>query len=158
MRELRIPTRRIAVELFATDGVAIQGWMYHPESLYERGTAEDVASELNDERDFVPFETRDATAQTMLLNKRHIVRVRVSGLTGEDLRPDEVLEARRARRCSVWLDDGSRVTGRPVIETPGRASRLVDKFNHCPTFLTFLADDGVDFIHRIHVVRILRDT
>ena len=47
-------------------------------------------------------------------------------------------------------------TGRPVVETPPANSRLIDKFNHAPTFVTFLTEHGVDFIHTAHIVRIDR--
>jgi len=79
----------------------------------------------------------------------------VPDLTVADLRPVEADEAQRAETCTLQLDDGSRLTGRPVVETPASLSRLVDKFNHAPTFMTFVSDDGVDFVHGTRIARII---
>ena len=155
MKELRVPTRRITVEVYTTDGARTRGSMFHTESLYETGSAEDIVAELNDERVFVPIRSENGEAQSSLLSKRHIVRVHVPDLTVADLRPVEADEAQRAETCTLQLDDGSRLTGRPVVETPASLSRLVDKFNHAPTFMTFVSDDGVDFVHGARIARII---
>ena len=155
MKELRVPTRRITVEVYTTDGGRLRGAMYHTESLYESGSPEDIVDELNDERVFVPIRSDDDEAASALLSKRHIVRVHVPDLTVDDLRPVAADEAMHAETCTLLLDDGSRLTGRPVVETPASLSRLVDKFNHAPTFLTFVSDDGVDFVHGARIARIL---
>jgi hypothetical protein len=141
--------------VYTTDGVRTRGTMYHTESLYETGSAGDIVDELNDERVFVPIRSDDEVAVSSLLSKRHIVRVRVPDLTVADLRPDEADEAMRAEICTLLLDDGSRLTGRPVVETPASLSRLVDKFNHAPDFMIFVSDDGVDFVHGSRIARIL---
>ena len=154
MKELRVPTRRITVEVYTTDGARTRGSMFHTESLYETGSAEDIVAELNDERVFVPIRSDDEEADSSLLSKRHIVRVHVPDLTVADLRPIEAEEALHAETCTLLLDDGSRLTGRPVVETPASLSRLVDKFNHAPAFMTFVSDDGVDFVHGDRIARI----
>jgi hypothetical protein len=155
VKELRVPTRRITVEVYTTDGVRTRGSMFHTESLYETGSAEDIVAELNDERLFVPIRPENGETQSALLSKRHIVRVRVPDLSAVDLRPDETDAAQRAETCTLQLDDGSSLTGRPVVETPASLSRLVDKFNHAPTFITFVSDDGVDFVHGARIARII---
>jgi hypothetical protein len=141
--------------MFTTDGAATRGFMYHAESLYETGTAEDIADEFNDERRFIAFHPEEESAGVSLINKRHIVRVRVLDLTEADLRPANAEDAHHVDSCTLWLVDGSSVTGRPVVETPAESSRLLDKFNHSSTFLTFVTDDGVDFVQAAHIVKIV---
>ena len=117
MEELKIPTRLIAVEVSTTDGATACGSMYHTDSPYQTGSPEDIIDELNDDRAFVPFASSD-TMENALLSKRHIVRVRVPDLSIEDLRPGEASELTHAHRCTLQFDDGTRVTGRLVLETP----------------------------------------
>jgi hypothetical protein len=131
--------------------------MYHAASQHETGTGEDILDELNDDRTFVPFHYDEAGAGTLLLNKRYIVRVHVPDLTVADLRPGEAEELPITETCTLWLVDGSHLTGRPVVETPASASRVLDKLNHAPTFMTFVTDDGVDFVHGAQIVRVIRD-
>jgi len=156
VEELKVPTRAITVDIYTSDGAALHGCMFHVETRFEAGTAEDLACELNDQRAFLPLRSDDPAAGNMLLNKQHILRVHIPGLTADSLLEEEAEEARRSTRCSVWLDDGSRLDGCPVVITPDSRSRLLDKFNSAPEFLIFVSDDGVDFIHNSHVLRVQR--
>jgi hypothetical protein len=156
LEELKVPTRRITVEIFTTDGARACGSMFHTESLYQTGSAGDIVNELNDERTFVPFHAGDPTAESYLLNKRHIVRVHVPELAAADFRPDGADDASHEVTCELLLDNGSSLTGRPIVETPEAASRLLDKFNHAPMFVPFLTDEGIDFVHTDRIVRILQ--
>jgi hypothetical protein len=156
VEELKVPTRAITVDIYTSDGAVRHGCMFHAETRYETGTAEDLACELNDQRAFLPLRSDDAETGNILLNKEHILRVHIPGLTADALLYDETDDGQPVAHCSVWLDDGSQLDGHPVVVTPGSRSRLLDKFNHAPEFLTFVSDDGVDFIHRSHVLRVQR--
>ncbi len=149
MNQLRVPTRRITVEVRTADGALAQGAMFHTETLYQTGGAEDIADELNDERSFVPFVAHDSEACDCLLNKRHIVRVRIAGPT-EIRRPS----AAGAPLSTLLFSDGSWLTGRLLLDAPSGASRLLDKFNQAATFLPFATEDGVEFVNRAHIVRV----
>jgi hypothetical protein len=155
MEELRIPTRRVTAEIFLRDGSVSLGCLFHAESLYEHGTAEDIAAELNDERDFVPFQEQVNGARLQLLNKQHMLRVRVPELHEADLTLDLTDEIEDVDSCTLWLADGSQVSCRPVVETPVASSRLIDKLNHTPLFMTVITDDGVEFVRAAHIVRII---
>ena len=154
MEELKVPTRAVTAEIYTSDGAVLHGCMFHAETRYETGTAEDLACELNDQRSFLPLRSDDPEAGGMLLNKQHILRIHIPGLTADMLLHDETDETRRSVPCSVWLDDGSHLEGRPIVVTPDSRSRLVDKFNSAPEFLIFISDAGVDFIHSSHVLRV----
>ena len=71
MEELRVPTRRIAVELFMADGVHTRGVMYLTPTRHVAGTSEEIAELLNDERVFVPFRADDPTIDVWIVNKNH---------------------------------------------------------------------------------------
>ena len=154
MEELKVPTRLIAVKVSTTDGATECGSMYHTESLYQTGSPEDIIDELNDDRGFVPFASSD-TMVNALLSKRHIVRVRVRDLSIEDLRPGEASELEHVHPCTLQFDDGTRITGRLVLETPSSHSRLVDKVNYGLSFVPFVTNECVDLINCAHIARIL---
>ena len=156
MEELKVPTRLIAVEVCTTDGAIACGSMYHTESLYQTGSPEDIIDELNDDRAFVPFAASD-TLGNALLSKRHIVRVRVSELAIDNMRPGEASELQHVHPCTLQFDDGTRITGRLVLETPISQSRLVDKVNQGLSFVPFVSDEGVDLVNCTHIARILVD-
>ena len=71
------------------------------------------------------------------------------------LRPDPA-SAEPAPICTIVLRDRSRLTGQLVFDAPLSASRLVDKFNQAPSFMTFVTDDGVDFVRRSHVTQVFQ--
>ena len=152
MEELKVPTRAVRVDVFLRDGTDATGWMYHRESLYETGSPSDIFSDLNDDRDFLPFEADNETLS--LLNKRHITRIVVHELGIEQLGPDGVTRYEELPVSTLLFDNGSRLDGRLVLETPGDSSRLVDKFNQAPTFVPFVFDDGVGLVNGARIVQI----
>jgi hypothetical protein len=156
MREFEVPIRSITVEVQTTDGTVARGEMYHTESLYQTGGAQDIVKELLDGRVFVPFRAELPDEQRCLLNKRHVVWIHVPELTAAELHPDEGGDDGAGETCTLLLDDGSELTGRPVVPTPPSASRVADKFNQARLFVAFASDRGIHFVNPLHVVRIVQ--
>ena len=148
MEELRVPTRRIAVELFMADGVHTRGVMYLTPTRHVAGTSEEIAELLNDERVFVPFRADDPTIDVWIVNKNHLTRVHLEECDTPGIEPEP--------SCTIVLRDRSRLTGQLIFDAPPSMSRLVDKFNGAPSFMTFVTDDGVDFVHRSHVTQVFQ--
>ncbi len=134
--------------MFMADGVHTRGVMYLTPTRHDAGGPEDIAELLNDDRNFVPFRAEDPTIDVWIVNKRHLVRVHL-----EDC---GTLRAEPAPQCTIVLFDRSRLTGQLLFAAPGSMSRLVDKFNAAPPFMTFVTDDGVDFVHRSHVTQVFQ--
>ncbi len=153
MEELRVPTRRVAVELFMADGVHTRGVMYLTPTRHDAGSPEEIAELLNDDRVFVPFRADDPTIEVWIVNKQHLMRVHLEDC--DTLRPDPA-SAEPAPICTIVLCDRSRLTGQLLFDAPLSMSRLVDKFNGAPSFMTFVTDDGVDFVHRSHVTQVFQ--
>jgi len=159
MNEFQVPTRPVAVQVFLADGEHLSGRMFLAEDPRVSGSTALLVSALNDARDFLPFEVcDDRSARSLVLNKDHIVRVRVVG-DGHDARkaegelpgnePEAIPAAGEA--AILHLSDGSRISGRVAVETPASLSRTVDKLNCAPRFLPVVVDDGVDVVQRCHV-------
>jgi len=155
LKELRIPTRRVSADVFTSDGNTARGYLFHAASVYESGTAEDILSELNDEREFIPFQHEEGGVRTCLLNKLHLVRVRAHDLSPDELLHPEAADMDDGRGCTLWLADGSHVTGRPVVETRVGSTRLIDKLNSAPAFMIFVTDLGVEFVRVDQIVRVV---
>jgi len=154
MYELKVPTCRITVEVHWDSGTPLRGSMYHADSTHETGKAEQLAATLNDERDFMPFSPEGGTAADELLNKQHVVRVRVDETEPLALRPDETAELARTPFCTLMLTDGARVDGQLVVASRDAASRVLDKLNQPLRFLPLLTDAGLEFVNRSHVVNV----
>ena len=154
MEELKVPTCRITVEVHCSGGIPMRGAIYHADSPYETGKAEQLAATLNDERDFVPFSPETGTASDELLNKQHVLRVRVDEIAPLTLRPDETAELARTSVCTLLLTDGARVSGQLVVTSRDAASRILDKVNQHLRFLPLLTDCGLEFVNRSHVVHV----
>lgn len=152
MDELRVPTRRVEVEIIFANGATDRGSFYLTDSLYPRTVSDELSELLNDERAFVPFSSVNTHVGQSLICKRHLLRVRArENESATDLQSQS---AERAPRCVVLFDDESRLAGRPMQEVPLACSRLVDKVNQAPPFLAFLTADGLEFLQMAHIVRI----
>jgi hypothetical protein len=153
MEELQVPTRRIAVELFTSDGRRLHGWLFAGESPWGYTDREEAARILNDERAFLPFGRpgrEEGRPVLELLNKDHIVRVRLEAAVPEV----EADDGSYSPSCTIVLSDGERLSGRLRLPTPLSASRLIDKLNLAPRFLPFATQHGVQLLHRDHVARV----
>lgn len=156
MKNFQVPTGAVGVEMFLADGVHIKGRLFLAKDPRHPGQTDQLIGALNDEREFLPFEVGDDRgARSLVLNKEHIVRVRVlepdpqelaapfsGGPEGEGVSGETILH----------LSDGTQVAGWVAVDTPVAASRLVDKLNCGQRFIAVVRDDGVDLVQRIHVL------
>jgi len=153
LEELRVPTRRAAVELFMADGLHTSGVMYLTRTRHPPDGPEAIAELLNDDRVFIPFRADDPGIEAWIVNKQHLVRVHLRDC--DTLRPD-CASGQVAPLCTIVLCDRSRLTGQVIFNAPLTVSRLVDKFNRAPSFMTFMTDDGVDFVRVSHVTQVFQ--
>jgi hypothetical protein len=160
MEELQVPTHLILVAVHTDDGEELLGALFLAEGRYGDDRAAELMAVLNDERAFLPFESRTREGRvhrSLILNKDHILRVHLSEAGGWQA-PAETGTAEDATRAEaapvVVLADGTRISGRVAVETPWASSRLVDKLNHSQRFIPVVTDTGVDFVQRIHVMRV----
>jgi len=154
MDELRVPTRRVEVEIVFANGSTDHGSFYLTDSPYADHAAKELAEFLNDEREFVPFSSDDSHVGLSLICKRHFLRVRAQNMDADSLMSPGVEPTDDDPPCVVLFDDETRLTGRAVHEVPVASSRLVDKVNQAPPFLAFLTSSGLEFLQVAHIVRI----
>lgn len=160
MKAFQVPTRPVSVEVFLADGRQLSGRMFLAENPRVDGNTGLLMGSLNDPREFIPFEVGDERgARSLVLNKDHIVRVRLAADTQAARETPAVSEAEvppvaagaAGETAVLHLSDGSRITGQVAVQTPESLSRAVDKLNCAPRFLPVVRDDGVDVVQRCHV-------
>ena len=137
MEELPVPTRRVAVELFMSGGAHARGTIFLTEGRHRSDGPEVIAELLNDDRAFVPFRADDPRIDAWIVNKHHVMRVHLRDC--DTPQPDAV------PACTLVLCDRSRLTGRLLFDAPVSASRLVDKLNRAPSFMTFVRRCGAKY-------------
>jgi len=152
MRELQVPTHRVAVRVFAAQSRPLAGALFLHESRYHDGTAHEILTELNDPRAFVPFHADDPSMGRILLHKDHLVRIQVENYVPGPEEP--ALDETAGAPCTLVLDDGVEFEGRILVPVPAEASRLLDRLNDAPRFLPFAGPHGLAFVHRDHIVRV----
>jgi len=154
MDELRVPTRRVEVEIVFANGSTDRGSFYLTDSPYAEAAAKELSEFLNDEREFVPFSSDDSHVGHSLICKRHLLRVRTQDMSAESLKNPGHEPTAGDTSCVVLFDDESRLSGQAVHEVPLSCSRLVDKVNQSPPFLAFVTAEGLEFLQVSHIVRI----
>ena len=153
MKDLQIPTRPIAVEVFTEPGRPLRGFLFHTDTPFDSDVSHDVAEVLNDERAFVPFSFEEAGGVPMILNKDHVVRVRVEALAADSSGESPPIDWNEQPRTLV-LADGTRVSGQIEVDTPPHAARLVDKLNLAPPFVAVRTVAGLEFVRRTSIARV----
>jgi hypothetical protein len=156
MNDFQVPIGAVGVEMFLADGVQIQGRIFLAQDPRHPGFTDRLISVLNDEREFLPFEVGvDQGARSLVLNKDHIVRVRVlepdpdeKSSSFSDHAPGEASRT----EAILHLSDGTQVSGCVMVDTPLASSRLVDKLNNGLRFVPVVRDDGIDLVQRTHVL------
>jgi hypothetical protein len=161
VEDLQVPTQTVEVEVLTDGGERLSGSLFVPQSRFATGKPEEVIEILNDERRFLPFRPDARARKTasdaapratpeIVLNKDHIVSVRV----GRAARRRRKAAPPAAGAVTLWLTDGSRVSGEVAVETPWASSRLVDKVNQEQRFVPVISDEGLLFVQRTHVLRL----
>ncbi len=151
MEELQVPTHRLEVEVHAATGDALTGSMFAAELPYVTSGWESLLAILNDEREFLPcFGNAPGTERT-ILNKTHIVRVRLT--PGADGAAPPWIDEAQGESCALQLVDGTRLTGELHLDTRLEESRLIDKLNQADRFVVFIADGDMHFVQACRVVR-----
>jgi hypothetical protein len=113
-----------------------------------------VLEVLNDERRFLPFLSETPEHERFVLNKEHILRVRMrSAASGDEAHERGGWEFETPDQSTVQLLDGRKLRGQLHIDTRPNASRPLDKLNQADTFVAIHCADGIEFVQTAAVVR-----
>ena len=151
MDDLRVPKRRLAVEMLLPGGATRQMTLFLSEVAADHTGPERPSDLLNGGDDFVP--AFDETGKAMsFLNRSAISAVRLDPALDVDV--DEDVTIPTEHEVEVLLRDGTALRGLVSFLRPAERSRLVDFLNEAPPFFRLLEGAVLVLVNKRHVVRV----
>jgi hypothetical protein len=151
MDDLRVPKRRIPVEMLLPGGASRQTTLFLSEVAADHTGPERPSDLLNGGDDFVPAFDETGKAMTFL-NRSAISAVRLDPALDADLDEDVTLPTEH--EVEVLLQDGTPLRGLVSFLRPAERSRLVDFLNEAPPFFRLIDGAVLVLVNKRHVVRV----
>ncbi|MGB8931612.1 MAG: hypothetical protein WCC48_10240 [Anaeromyxobacteraceae bacterium] len=151
MDDLRVPKRRIPVEIILPGGAARRMTLYLSEVASDHTGPERPSDLLNGGDDFVPAFDEAGKAMTFL-NRSTISAVRLDPALDADV--DEEVTLPTEHEVEVLLQDGTTLRGLVTFLRPTQRSRLVDFLNEAPPFFRLIDASTLVLVNKRHVVRV----
>ena len=156
MSQFRVEKRRVGAELTLTSGARRRGDFFLAAAHASQAGPERVADLLNASSGsgFVPFDTaRPTTPETVLVNRAHIVYVRLTEASNEP-QLDAGYEFATERRVEMLLSNGERLRGAVRVFCPQGRDRLSDYARSTETFRYLEAPDAIFVVNAGHIVEL----
>jgi hypothetical protein len=151
MRELRVPTTSLAVEIRCADGRRFAGHVYMPAQSARHQGAMQPHEWVSVAPAFFPFSPHEGDCRT-LFNKREVVSLTVPAWTDA-----EDAERLGSPTYHVVVEAYEyRIEGTVVVDMPPSQQRLVDFLNGPDTFLMVRDGDRRHFVQKEHITRVLQ--
>jgi hypothetical protein len=151
VEELRVPKRRVAVEVVLPSGVARRVSVFLAEAAPDHEGAERVSDLLNGGADFFPAYDEQCGAMTFL-NRESVALARVARELEQDASDDIAVPTEH--EVEITLVDGTRLQGVVSYLLPPERSRLGDFLNQSAPFFRLVERDFVTLVRRAQVARV----
>jgi hypothetical protein len=151
MDDLRVPKRRIAVQVLLPGGATSPMTLFLAEVAPDHSGQERPSDLLNGGDDFIPAFDETGRAMTFL-NRSAIAGVRLDPALDPDEAEDVSIPTEH--EVQVYLQDGTVLRGLVSFLRPGDRSRLVDFLNEAPPFFRLLDSSALVLVNKRHVVRV----
>jgi hypothetical protein len=151
MDELRVPKRRVPVEVILPGGAARRVVLFLAEAAADHAGGEQPSDLLNGPVEFIPA-VDEADGAMTFLHRGAVAVVRVA----PELEPDEAEEFTlpTEHEVEVHLAGGGVRAGLVSFLRPDR-TRLVDFLNEPSPFFRLLEADAVALVNKRHVTRVV---
>jgi hypothetical protein len=156
MSLFRVEKRRAEAELTLSSGSTVRGIFFLAGSCSRHAGPERIADLLNTQDGFFPFETTADGASTLLINRAHVVSVRLLEHSDEP-RLDPGYVVAPERHVKVLLSNGRTLRGAVRIYRPQGRDRLSDYAQSPDVFRYLEAAEGTFVVNFAHIVH-LRET
>jgi hypothetical protein len=156
MSRFRVEKRRAEAELTLSSGNTVRGIFFLAGSCSRHAGPERIADLLNTQDGFFPFETMADGAGTLLINRAHVVSVRLLEHPDEP-RLDPGYLVAPERQVNLLLSNGRTLRGAVRIYRPEGRDRLSDYAQSPDVFRYLEAAEGTFVINFAHIVH-LRET
>lgn len=151
MDDLRVPKRRVPVEVLLPGGATCRMAMFLSEVAQDHTGLERPSDLLNGGDDFVPAFDEAGKAMTFL-NRSAISALRIDPALDADA--EEEVSIPTEHEVEVLLQDGTALRGLVSYLRPPARSRLVDFLNEAPPFFRLLDGAVLVLVNKRHVVRV----
>jgi hypothetical protein len=151
MDDLRVPKRRIPVEVLLPGGTTCKMAMFLSEVAADHTGPERPSDLLNGGDDFVPAFDEASKAMTFL-NRSTIAAVRLDPALDTDVEEDVSIPTEH--EVELLLQDGTSLRGLVSYLRPSERSRLVDFLNEAPPFFRLIDAAVLVLVNKRHVVRV----
>jgi len=150
VEELRVPKRRVPVEVVLPGGTARRVFVFLSEAAPTHEGPERLSDLLNGSDAFIP--AVEASGGVTFLHRTSIAVARVS----PDVEPDGGggFTIPTEHEVEITLADGTQLAGLVSYVLPPESARLGDFLNRCEPFFRLLERDGVALVGRAHVARV----
>ena len=156
MSKFRVEKRRAEAELTLSSGHAVRGIFFLASSCSRHAGPERIADLLNAQEGFFPFETALEPSDTLMINRTHVVYVRLLEQSDEPrLDPGYMVAAER--HVNMVLSNGTTLRGAVRVYRPEGRDRLSDYAQSAEAFRYLEAADGTFIVNCAHIVH-LRET
>lgn len=153
MSQFRVEKRRAEADVTLATGAVVRGAFFLAGSAPRRDGPERVADLLNAEPGFFPFETASPDRATLLINRAHVVCVRLLERADEaQLDPGYAIAT--VRRVQMVLTTGATLTGVVRVYWPQGRDRLSDYARSADAFRYLESPEGTFVVNTAHVVNL----
>jgi hypothetical protein len=156
MSQFRVEKRRAEAELTLSSGHNVRGTFFLAGSCSRHAGPERIADLLNVQEGFFPFETTVETPGTLLINRAHVVSVRLLEQPDEPRFDPGYLVAPQ-RHVIMLLSNGTTLRGTVRVYRPEGRDRLSDYAQSSEAFRYLESADGTFVVNCVHIVN-LRET
>jgi hypothetical protein len=153
MSQFRVEKRRAEAEIMLATGRSVRGAFFLAGSSATHAGPERIGDLLNGESGFFPFETGPSAADTLLVNRAHLVSVRLLERVDEP-QHDPGYAIATARRVAMLLTNGITLTGTVRVYRPQGRDRLSDYARSPETFRYLESDEATYIVNSAHIVSI----
>ena len=156
MEELRVPKRRVSVEVGLAGGGTRRVAVFLAEFASNHSGAERLSDLLNGGGDFIPAFDEEAGVMSFV-NRAGVAFARASRAVEAEATDDITIPTEQP--VEITLADGRTLRGLVSYVLPPERSRLVDFLNEGPPFFALLEEDAVVLVNRrlASRVAVLRD-
>lgn len=147
--ELRVPKRRVQVEVLLPGGAARQVTVFLAEFASSHTGPERVSDLLNAHDDFVP--AVDVLTGTVIFLGRHSI---AAARVGREWEVGEELAGSEQHQVEITLTDGGQLRGTLRFALPPGRTRLLDHLNDAQPFVRLEEGDKVALINKRHIARV----
>src|SRR5215470_5888878 len=133
MSQFRVEKHRAGAEIALATGAIVRGTFFLSGSSATHAGPERVADLLNAETGFFPFETAGGDGDTILINRAHVITVRLLERTDEPQRDPGYVYATE-RHVAMLLTNGASRVGAVRVYRPQGRDRLSDYARSTDTF------------------------